>query len=276
MSTRREGWDDTSRNLTGLSDALAKLKVRLPAPGGTDSVRPGIRRVSNTSSSSSSHSNTPTMPDGKPKNLAHRPSLATLSARPVNPTAHNREPGDESFSVGDHSLASLCTSASVGTFLKGVVAFVDVKTAEGDDASGVFVNMLKTCGARVLTRPTESCTHIIYKGGKQSTAVFYRRLPEDKRPFVVGIRWVVRSKETGRRAPEDEHVVNLDEEDIFQIRRKSMQPKSLGAEQPSGHGLSARMSLNVPELSATRHRSLLYAPKISSPLKTGRFLPLEE
>lgn len=149
MSTRREGWDDTSRNLTGLSDALAKLKVRLPAPGGTDSVRPGIRRVSNTSSSSSSSSNTPTMPDGKPKNLAHRPSLATLSARPVNPTAHNREPGDESFSVGDHSLASLCTSASVGTFLKGVVAFVDVKTAEGDDASGVFVNMLKTCGARV-------------------------------------------------------------------------------------------------------------------------------
>lgn len=71
--------------------------------------------------------------------------------------------------------------------------------------------------AQVLTRPTESCTHIIYKGGKQSTAVFYRRLPEDKRPFVVGIRWVVRSKETGRRAPEDEHVVNLDEEDIFQI-----------------------------------------------------------
>lgn len=35
------------------------------------------------------------------------------------------------------------------TTLKNVVAFVDVKTAEGDDAGGVFVDILRSLGARV-------------------------------------------------------------------------------------------------------------------------------
>ena len=35
------------------------------------------------------------------------------------------------------------------TLLKGVVAYVDVKTAEGDEAGGVFVDILRSLGARV-------------------------------------------------------------------------------------------------------------------------------
>jgi 3-deoxy-D-arabino-heptulosonate 7-phosphate (DAHP) synthase class II len=39
------------------------------------------------------------------------------------------------------------------TILKDVVAFVDVKTAEGDEAGGVFVDILRGLGARVGISP---------------------------------------------------------------------------------------------------------------------------
>lgn len=41
--------------------------------------------------------------------------------------------------------------------LKGVVAYVDVRTLEGDDAGMIFVDMLKSMGARV--RPSPSFSH---------------------------------------------------------------------------------------------------------------------
>jgi len=126
-------------------------------------------------------------------------------------------------------------SAASGTFLKGVVAYVDVYTAEGDEAGGTFVSMLKRCGARVLVKkPTEACTHIIYKSGRPSTANFVRRLDPDKRPRVVGIKWVTRCAELRTWVKEDDYAVNLDKEDVFVARKKNMQPKAVREEAPGG------------------------------------------
>jgi hypothetical protein len=67
----------------------------------------------------------------------------------------------------------------------------------------------------VLGRPTESCTHIIYKAGKPSTLAWYRK-QEDPKPFIVGISWVTKSKDAGKRLAEDPFVVPVGEEDVFQ------------------------------------------------------------
>lgn len=54
--------------------------------------------------------------------------------------------------VADTSLAALvCSNVGEGC-LKGVVAFVDVRTEDGDEANAIFVEMLKGLGARVSSR----------------------------------------------------------------------------------------------------------------------------
>ncbi|GAA5856637.1 hypothetical protein JCM8547_005903 [Rhodosporidiobolus lusitaniae] len=86
--------------------------------------------------------------------------------------------------------------------LRGVVAFVDVRTAEGDDSGMIFVDMLKGLGARVTLRPSSLTTHIIYKSGRPSTLSFLRSLPPTSRPKLVGIAWVVRCAELGQKVDE--------------------------------------------------------------------------
>lgn len=68
----------------------------------------------------------------------------------------------------------------------------------------------------MLSRPTESCTHFIYKGGRPNTAAFWRRLDPEQRPHVVGLRWVVNSLKAGRRENEGEHRVDFADEVVFQ------------------------------------------------------------
>lgn len=67
-----------------------------------------------------------------------------------------------------------------------------------------------------MTRPTESCTHFIYKSGKPATSAFWRKMPSDRRPHVVGLRWVTRTLEAGQRAPEEEHRVDFGDDELFQ------------------------------------------------------------
>jgi hypothetical protein len=58
--------------------------------------------------------------------------------------------------------------------LKTCTVFVDVRTDDGDDAGGLFVDMLKNLGAKVHGRIGPSCTHIIFKNGQLSTLTRYR------------------------------------------------------------------------------------------------------
>lgn len=48
-------------------------------------------------------------------------------------------------------------------------------------------------------------------------------------PHMVGISWVTKSKEAGRRVEEDKYRVDIGEvEEVFAKRRKSMEPRALG------------------------------------------------
>jgi len=102
---------------------------------------------------------------------------------------------------------------------------------------------------QVLAKASESCTHIVYKSGKSSTVAWHRR-QEDPKPYMVGISWVTRCKESGKRLDEDVYKIDPEQMEIFKKvtrmlrsqvdhrltsspdtlqRRRSMEPKQLHA-----------------------------------------------
>jgi hypothetical protein len=82
--------------------------------------------------------------------------------------------------------------------LNGVIAFVDVKTADGVDASGPFVDSLKNMGARVVKQWTWNgeemdkvgITHVIYKQGGPRTLSKVKCAKGAVK--CVGLAWVSR------------------------------------------------------------------------------------
>ncbi|KAH9918813.1 uncharacterized protein B0H18DRAFT_882571 [Fomitopsis serialis] len=93
--------------------------------------------------------------------------------------------------------------------LRECTVFVDVRTDDGDDAGGLFVDMLADMGAKVLTRVGQTCTHVVFKNGLLSTLTRYRLL-KDPRPLVVGIAWVVECAEQCTRVDESRFLISLD------------------------------------------------------------------
>ncbi|KLT44277.1 hypothetical protein CC85DRAFT_326690 [Cutaneotrichosporon oleaginosum] len=225
MPSRREGYDDTARNLSALNAALANLRIPSKARE-TDSVRPRPRPPTPTVASTPAPAPTAVTSTPRPRNLSSRPPLAPDKGR----------------------LESLMNTES--KLFKGVTAYVDVRNEDGVDVGSSFVEMLRNGGARVVSRPTESCTHFIYKGGRPNTAAFWRRMDAARRPHVVGLRWLVNSLKAGRREDEVEHTVDFAHEVVFQKRTKSMEPKVLKRLGP---------------IAEAPFRA--YTPKVSSPLR---------
>jgi hypothetical protein len=165
---------DTSKSLVGLSEALERLKVK-------KEVEPTRRPSSGSTSTSARQSLSLTtavpLQEHRPNpNLAASTSTSSrLSAvhKPrqsssITITITGATTGDESVIIddaaNDKSLAALMSSTSGGTCLKGVVAFVDVFTADGTDSSAVFVDMLRSLGARVSDeRNKRSSGHHFYR-----------------------------------------------------------------------------------------------------------------
>lgn len=199
MSSRRA---DTSLCISSLDDTLARLKAR-----NKPDFKAAPKRVLSATVVQDDKSD-------KAKLLGLTPRSVSLAPMPQS----ERHSAPSRFQV-------LVDNSRQTAVLKGVVAFVDVHSAEGTDGSAPFINMLKLSGARVLKRPSESCTHIIYKDGKPSTAAFWRRLPESKRPEVVGIRWVTMCRERGKWVEEAGFRVDLNEQDIFQVVRRQSDDK---------------------------------------------------
>ncbi|BGP18653.1 hypothetical protein JCM10213_002897 [Rhodosporidiobolus nylandii] len=181
--------------------SLAPQPVSAPAPGRRRSstilsrpaggiVNTSLAMTGNISLSSQSAPQLSSIPSGS-------------SSRRVSGGAGNSSMSLDSSAI--LSASSLAQEAGAGqgkSTLRGVVAFVDVRTAEGDDSGMIFVDMLRGMGARVTTRPSSLTTHIIYKSGRPSTLSFLRTLPPMSRPKVVGIAWVVRCAEVGQRVDE--------------------------------------------------------------------------
>lgn len=171
--------------------------------------------------------------------------------------------------------------------LKDVIAFVDVRTAEGDDAGKVFVEMLKGLGAKVVGRLIFPLTHIVFKAGRQTTIERYMLHPKPK-PKLVGIGWVVRCREILSKADEEpykiesssspilfnldspHHLANIHSHGTSSIngnsggvsslghsshnRRKSMEPKALSLLQ-SGLQLNYAPSVNADSVRHPLSRS---------------------
>lgn len=152
-TSRREGLSmSTSETMTGLSAALQKLKVQ-KRPEGSEPVKPRMsvscrmEEADEVESKMESHLNASmSISTSKRLSSVHRPrqSLAVLGD-----VSMSSEQDGNGHGPADRSLAALLCSTSGGGCLKGVVAYVDVWTAEGADSSGVFSDMLKSLGARV-------------------------------------------------------------------------------------------------------------------------------
>ena len=82
--------------------------------------------------------------------------------------------------------------------LHGVVAFVDVRTADGDDASAPFVESLKNLGAKVVKQWTWNgeeldkigITHVIFKEGGPRT--LWKVKCAKGAVKCVGLAWISR------------------------------------------------------------------------------------
>ncbi|KAF6760191.1 hypothetical protein DFP72DRAFT_883485 [Ephemerocybe angulata] len=112
-------------------------------------------------------------------------------------------------------------------FLKDCVIYVDVKTDDSEEAGSLFVEMLEGVGAKILQRVGQTCTHIVYKNGLQSTINRYKLL-RDPKPLVVGIAWVVDCVEQLKKVDEAEYLIDLEEVSLLtnpSKRRRSLLPK---------------------------------------------------
>lgn len=144
--------------------------------------------------------------------------------------------------------------------LKGCVVFVDVKNEHGVDVGALFVEMLQTMGAKILTRVGQSCTHIVYKNGLASTSNRWRAL-NDPKPLVVGIAWVVACAERKERVDETKYLISLVHENIAGTnkRRKSFLPKNI-LESPERPSLSPQVLPNAGESSGDRSVEVTSSP----------------
>lgn len=171
----------------------------------------------------------------------------TLSGSAFGPQSSYANPGiviegtsgESAVPIGQGSSVPIgATPMQVESALRDVVAFVDVKTSEGDEAGGVFADILRSLGARILARATDNVTHIIFKGGRSTTLHRYRAYEVDRRPHLVGVGWIVRCKEKNERVPEEPFLINPDTIDGLLLgssgslatkvnRRKTLEPKML-------------------------------------------------
>lgn len=62
----------------------------------------------------------------------------------------------------------------------------------------------------MLARPSDSITHIVFKGGRQSTIQRYRAYTKEPKPFFLGVGWIVRCREMNERVDETPFLVNPD------------------------------------------------------------------
>jgi hypothetical protein len=142
-TSRREGLTlETSKSIAGLSDALLKLKMKKAENGSLES-KPRQSLVPRTSVPTKDRENVETTaaPPSTSMRLSsiHRPrqSLAAIALGNDNIGGEGSEAGMKS------------TLVATGGIFKGIVAFVDVKTSDGDDAGPIFTEMLRSLGAKV-------------------------------------------------------------------------------------------------------------------------------
>ncbi|KAM0790809.1 hypothetical protein ACM66B_004655 [Microbotryomycetes sp. NB124-2] len=245
LPSMQTGREPTTASVTATSNARVTTSVRrAAAPLRSTATQPG----STTPGRQGAPSNTAAR-------LAARRQAAANAIAPLSQSsatiAAMANPFTGAFSSSTGSTSSSSTTTAKSLVLKGVIAFVDVRTGEGDDAGMLFVDMLKSMGARVTTRPTPTLTHVVWKSGKPLSKYLGSgsagSSSAQRAPKIVGIGWVVRCAEVNQRVDETPFLVDLEQHQqsvtsyvsgssgtsvagpsgTQQRRRKSMEPKAL-------------------------------------------------
>ncbi|KAH6914323.1 hypothetical protein BKA70DRAFT_1095724 [Coprinopsis sp. MPI-PUGE-AT-0042] len=220
---------DFSRRASLASQFLSQSRTSLfsePSTSGKGSMgppplpaaKPLARSASGSSAVAAGSTEEGTSEATPPGRRSTRTAAAAASQAIANVAASSRRgPVVEAAPAPDESLK----------FLKDCTIFVDVRTEDGDEAGALFIEMLEVAGARLLGRVGQSCTHVVYKNGLQSTINRYRQL-RDPKPLVVGIAWVVECVEQRTQVDETEHIIDLEEVSLFTNpakRRRSLLPR---------------------------------------------------
>lgn len=258
-ATRRRASASSMSALSAISEPPRRARTSLPTHTSSGPALPNERRRHSLS----------TRPTNGSSSGGSKIIRTGHSTGPLSSTMAGNNPGPIGYPLSRSSsvLPSSSSTASIAALasgiydltgtdgpadarsnaLRGVVAFVDVRTAEGEDSGMVFVDMLRAMGARVITsRPTFTLTHIIFKAGRPGTLQRYRAHPNPK-PHLVGIAWVVRCHELQRHADESPFAIDLDNHAGASViggttrRRKSMEPRAL-----------APLSVNTSHLGSTQ------------------------
>lgn len=153
---------ETSKSLHGLSAALAKLQVQKTYSAGTatrgtggDWKIPGSSKLSNESTGSTA---TGDLVQGRlslsTSKVADRPAFGdTTNVQRLQPR--------KSVPQDKKTLHVQSVDPAMTKIFKGVIVAVDVRTAEGDDSSQYFVDVLKMHGARVSKSLLSSVANIL-------------------------------------------------------------------------------------------------------------------
>ncbi|PYH97252.1 hypothetical protein BO71DRAFT_439022 [Aspergillus ellipticus CBS 707.79] len=160
--------------------------------------------------------------------------------RPIQAPSPTKQPAQAPSSTKKSKPSRKSTGAPPRLALQGAVVYVDVHTTEGEDASGIFVELLQQMGARCVMKwswnprasqsPEEEgkvgITHVIFKDGGVRTLEKVRHA----RGVVkcVGVGWVLDCERENKWL--DESHYEVDSSIIPRggaKRRKSMEPRAL-------------------------------------------------
>ncbi|KAJ8508880.1 hypothetical protein ONZ45_g8888 [Pleurotus djamor] len=227
-SKKLDGWRDNARRASMAFDSLNEsLNSPNVAPEASGSMGPPETPPSHRSSTSAKEANqsTSSVPDVTPPGRVTRSATAKTA-----PGALGKTKAGSSGHVSSKKKEVEAEAPTSLDVLDDCIVFVDVRTDEGEDAGGLFLEMLQKLGARTLTRVGSTCTHIIYKNGLNSTVSRWRKL--NNKPAVVGITWVVDCAEQKTRVDETAYLIDLEGVNVAGVtkRRRSMLPKFLARE----------------------------------------------
>ncbi|KAK9372365.1 uncharacterized protein V1513DRAFT_452475 [Lipomyces chichibuensis] len=224
-------------------------------------------------------------------------SDGTLSALdPTQPRARipvrHHHPESQSSLAAKESPAKRCMRP-----LSDVVAFLDIRTSEGNDASAAFGPLLHKLGAKIVKQPSRNITHIIFKQGTPRTL----HIARDMNVPCLTISWIVECGKQNSMVDEAAYAIELNSLQPpypSHPKKKSLEPKiltqgldggnertcvenrspnagkevaiSTGADElhlgVAAVGMLRLAHINTTEIHVERRKSLSHAPTVSSPL----------
>ncbi|KAL9946855.1 hypothetical protein D7B24_008913 [Verticillium nonalfalfae] len=140
--------------------------------------------------------------------------------------------------------------------LSGAVVFVDVHTSEGDDASGIFVELLAQMGARSVKNwdwnpdsagPDSSkigITHVVYKDGGQRTLEKVRQAKGVVQ--CVGVSWVLDCERENEWLDEAPYNIDTSSSSSSSSRGGARRRKSMMVTSPTKGSRDAQTAPNTP------------------------------